>query len=391
LAVFQRFFEAITERCVTAGLVWGQELFIDSTDVTANAPIDSLRPRFAVEAHLARLFDERDGADGDGSGGDSGPARLPVALTDEARADLTDRTANRHDWIGAAGRPDRARTSGSYRRTADFRASPTDPDASPLRPSGRGVRLGYRDHYVVDGGKARILLTALVTPADVQDNRPAIDLLWRARFRWKPRPRQVAGGSTYGTVENIAAIEGQRMRAYVPLSEAGQRPGLFRDHAFVHDAAADTCRCPGGASRRVLSQSNAARRRMYQAPARACAACTLRERCTTSPRGRRVSRSLDEGCIERVRGYHDTEPYAKAMRKRKVWVEPLFAEAKDWHGLRRFRLRGREQVNGAARLIAAGQNLKRPLNRRGWGRRPWPSGAPGAAFPALLPVAASPR
>jgi hypothetical protein len=32
---------------------------------------------------------------------------------------------------------------------------------------------------------------------------------------------------------------------------------------------------------------------------------------------------------ERVRGYHETEPYAKAMRKRKVWVEPLFAEATD--------------------------------------------------------------
>jgi hypothetical protein len=28
------------------------------------------------------------------------------------------------------------------------------------------------------------------------------------------------------------------------------------------------------------------------------------------------------------------------MRKRQVWVEPLFAEAKDWHGLRRFCLSG---------------------------------------------------
>jgi hypothetical protein len=27
-----------------------------------------------------------------------------------------------------------------------------------------------------------------------------------------------------------------------------------------------------------------------------------------------------------------------------VWVEPLFTEAKDWHGLRRFRLRGLERV-----------------------------------------------
>jgi Transposase DDE domain len=87
--------------------------------------------------------------------------------------------------------------------------------------------------------------------------------------------------------------------------------------------------------------------------------------------------------LDRVRGYHTTEPYAKAMRKRQVWVEPLFAEAKDWHGLRRFRLRGLENVNGEALLVAAGQNLKRLLSQRGWGRRPFPGGAAGAVLPAL--------
>ena len=92
--------------------------------------------------------------------------------------------------------------------------------------------------------------------------------------------------------------------------------------------------------------------------------------------------------MDRVRGYHTTEAYTKAMRKRQVWVEPLFAEAKDWHGLRRFRLRGLEKVNGEALLIAAGQNLKRLLSRRGWGRRPFPTGAAGIVLPALPPLPA---
>src|SRR5215212_8962632 len=56
LDVFRRFFEAIVAQCVEAGLVWGQELYVDSTDVAANAALDSLRPRFAVEVHLASLF-----------------------------------------------------------------------------------------------------------------------------------------------------------------------------------------------------------------------------------------------------------------------------------------------------------------------------------------------
>src|SRR2546421_4789650 len=55
--VFRRFFEAIVEQCQAAGLVWGRELYIDSTKVEANASKDSLTARFAVEAHLATLFE----------------------------------------------------------------------------------------------------------------------------------------------------------------------------------------------------------------------------------------------------------------------------------------------------------------------------------------------
>jgi hypothetical protein len=44
-----------------------------------------------------------------------------------------------------------------------------------------------------------------------------------------------------------------------------------------------------------------------------------------------------------------------------VWVEPLFAKAKDWHGLRRFRLRTLEKVNAEALLIPAGLNIERLL------------------------------
>src|SRR5438067_2029086 len=56
VALFERFFEHIVELCQQAGLVWGEELFFDATKVRANADIDSLVPRFAVEAHLQRLF-----------------------------------------------------------------------------------------------------------------------------------------------------------------------------------------------------------------------------------------------------------------------------------------------------------------------------------------------
>ena len=54
---------------------------------------------------------------------------------------------------------------------------------------------------------------------------------------------------------------------------------------------------------------------------------------------------------------------------------PLFAEAKQWHGLGRFRLRGLANVNVEGLLVAAGQNLKRFLAATGWGRRRAPCGS----------------
>jgi transposase-like protein DUF772 len=57
LEVFRRFFEAIVEQGQTAGLIWGRELYVDGTKVAAAAGKESVRPRFAVEAHLSSLFD----------------------------------------------------------------------------------------------------------------------------------------------------------------------------------------------------------------------------------------------------------------------------------------------------------------------------------------------
>jgi transposase len=269
LEIFRRFFEAVVAQCIAAGLVWGRELYIDATKVAANADLDSLHPRFAVEAHLTQFFAaEQDNEDGSGrsdslEGGGDEPARLPVALTDEAQAALAERAATRHDWIRNAGHPNRTATSDAYRRTADFRISTTDPDATPMPPGDGGTHLGYQDHYVV---------------------------------AFSPNASGRAAASTK-----------HQLRPAWPA-------------------------CSGVSAPRPS-------------------------------RGRRVGRSLDADYLDRVRAYQETEPFAKAMRKRQVWVEPLFAEAKAWHGLRRFRLRGLEKVNGEALLIAAGQNLKRILSR----------------------------
>src|SRR5215216_8163230 len=59
LTAFQRFFEHIVELCIEAGLVWGEELYFDSTKVKANANIDGMieRAGFEAQQHLDQLFE----------------------------------------------------------------------------------------------------------------------------------------------------------------------------------------------------------------------------------------------------------------------------------------------------------------------------------------------
>jgi transposase len=394
LEVFRRFFEAIVEQCQAAGLVWGRELYIDATKVVADAAVASITPRFAVaaRAHVDDLFAQ----DADALGpspplveADAADPPVAIAPSGESAEGLVTANAARHDWVALAGRQDRTRVDPRYQRTGDLVVSTTDPEATHLRQRD-GVRLGYQAHYVVDGGKARIILAAVVTPAEVPEDRPALDLFWHARFRWRLWPRQATGDKAYGTLDLIRGLEDQGLRAYIPLPDFDSRTPHFGKLAFTYDPARDLYTCPGGTTLPFVRPHRPYRLLLYQADAATCNGCALKERCTESRHGRMISRSYDEEYFDRVRAYQATEPYQKAIRKRSVWVEPLFGEAKEWHGLRRFRLRRLWRVNTEALLTATGQNLKRLLSRAGWGRRPFPDGALGVRI-SPAPAAAGPR
>jgi Transposase domain (DUF772) len=125
--IFRRFFDAIVEQCQQVGLVWGRELYLDGTQVNANADLDSLTPRFAVEAreamqaHLAALFPDGDHQqEQQEAAGDSAdmpiaeatstaviacsvPTPLPVILAEPEREELALENAARHDWIAEQG------------------------------------------------------------------------------------------------------------------------------------------------------------------------------------------------------------------------------------------------------------------------------------------------
>lgn len=122
-----------------------------------------------------------------------------------------------------------------------------DPDACLTGHVGSTARMGYKVNYAVDGGKARVILTALVTKADLKDNQPMLDLIWHTTFRWKLRPHHVTGYSVYGTIPNVKAVEQAGIKAYMPVIDYtwGKR-ALFRKDEFTYDAERDVGCYPAG-------------------------------------------------------------------------------------------------------------------------------------------------
>ncbi len=272
-----------------------------------------------------------------------------------------------------------------YERKTDTWVSPTDPDASPMsRFTGDAAKLGYHTHYVVDGGKARIILAVLVTPASIMDNTPMLDLERWVRFRWRILPELAVGDSKYGTVANITGLEQDGIRAYLPISDFRHRSPFYPPERFEYDTEHDRFICPQGQALPLFKRSYSENEFVYRADARICNACPVKAECTDSKSGRHLRRSFFQEYLDRAVGYRATEAYKQALRKRQVWVEPLFGELKQWHTGRRFRLRRLAKVNIEGLLKATGQNLKRLLKARSW-HRPLPPGR-SAALSLYSPI-----
>lgn len=288
--VFHRFFEKIVQLCIEAGLVWGKELYFDGTKVRANAAVDKIEARIELvtKTHLEQLFPAQV---------EQQPQPLPRRLVDIYSGQrLTSRP--RH-W---------------YKRTTDSKVSTTDTDATPMKHSNDDrAALGYHTHYVVDGGKARIILAALVTPASIMDNTPMLDLERWACFRWSLFPQIAVGDTKYGTIANIAGLEQDGIRAYVPRSDYSHRSPFYVPELFHYDRERDLFVCPQGQELPLYKHSYSEFEDVYRADAAICNACPVKATCTNSKSGRHLRRSFFQDELDRAAGYRETEAYKKAL------------------------------------------------------------------------------
>jgi transposase len=138
--------------------------------------------------------------------------------------------------------------------------------------------------------------------------------------------------------------------------------GRFAKSEFGYDQDRDVYRCPTGAELSCTAQGRDGHGRTYRVfRTAACASCTLREQCTTSPKGRSLKRYDAEEYKEGMAVVLRQDRARTEYRRRMAIAEPVYAELRERLGLRRFRRRGLIAVQAEFALYCIAFNLKKTL------------------------------
>ncbi len=236
--------------------------------------------------------------------------------------------------------------------------SPVDPDAGYLCRQGKPEGFYYLNHRTVDGLHA-IVTDSHVTAANVNDSTPYPGRLKRMCQCFGFQIEAVGLDAGYASMTIYHALAEQHIQAAIGYCRRKTRPGGLSRRQFHYQPDRDVYVCP---AKQEMPYRTTDRRgyRLYAPAPSVCAACPLRERCTSSPTAaKQMSRHVWQDDKDQAEAFRLSPAGKRVYDRRKETVERSFADAKMLHGQRYARFRGLAKVTGQCLLASAAQNMKK--------------------------------
>lgn len=236
--------------------------------------------------------------------------------------------------------------------------STVDPGAGFMARDNKPTGFFYLDHRTVDGVHALIVDTH-VTPGNNHDSQPYLARLDRVRERFDLAVGAVGLDVGYFTPHVCKGILERGLFGVMGYKRPTHRDGYFYKRDYPYDALQDCYRCPAGEVLSYRTTNRLGYREYASNPAR-CSDCAVRGQCTHSRNHQKlVTRHLWEDFKEAINTNRLSDPGKRLYARRKETVEHSFADAKELHGHRYARFRGRAKVQAQCLLSAACQNMKK--------------------------------
>ena len=216
-----------------------------------------------------------------------------------------------------------------------------------------------------------------MTPGNTPDGDQTVAVLQDRERLTGTQPQALWGDTAYGGTPTRHAVAGAApaVQLEAPVPPASARDGHFPKTAFAMDCDAQTVTRPAGHTvpwaRRWLPDERA-RTVIVHFPAAVCAACPLRDRCTTGAYGRGVGVTPVEADTQAERARQADPAWQQAYRQRTRVEHGI-------RGLTRLRDRtthywGREKTEMQVVWQAVGYNI-RELLRTGFSPGACPAGS----------------
>ena len=324
--VFQNIFDEVVRLAITHRMVAGRVLITDSTHLKANAN---------KRKHVVQVVKQS-----------------PKGYLDELNAAIEE------DRKQHGKKPLRAGKEVAQSR--EIKVSTTDPESGYMVRDGKPEGFFYLDHRTVDH-KYNIITDVHITPGNVHDSVPYIDRLRNQveKFGFTNTLEAIALDSGYLTSHICKTLHEMKVFAVIGRRAFTPVKGLFKKHQFKFDATQNVYRCP---NEQVLTYTTTNREgnREYKSNPKICAECPLLSQCTQSKNKTKViTRHVWEDSKEWVRLNRLSRSGKYLYRLRYQTIERSFADAKELHGLRYCRFRGKRSVQEQALMTAAAQNIKK--------------------------------
>lgn len=323
--VAQEIFDRIVEQAIGHGLVDGAVLYTDSTHLKANANKNKY-DQVVVAKSRSDYWDA-----------------LDAAITEE-RGERGLKPLKPKDRMPVE---------------AETKLSRTDPDSGYMVRDGKPKGFFYLDHRTVDG-RLGIITDTFATPANVHDSIVYLGRLDRQRERFGFPVAAVGLDAGYATAGIAQGLEERGILGVTGYrNPTPPKPGMMRRSRFRWEEEQDGYRCPED---QLLPYATTDRHgyRHYKSDPAICRQCSLLASCTSAAKPQRViTRHVWQDARDRCDS-HRLTPWGKAVyKRRKETVERSFADAKQLHGHRYARYRGRIRVACQCLLAAAVQNMKK--------------------------------
>ena len=242
--------------------------------------------------------------------------------------------------------------------TKEIKQSTTDPESGFMVRDGKPRGFFYLDHRTVDG-KLAIITDSYVTPANVHDSIPYLERLDRQRERFGFSVEAVGLDAGYNTAAISKGLEDRGIFAAIAYRSHTTVKGRIPKRNFHYDDSVDCYICPNNCLLKYQTTERGGYR-LYVSNPKFCSVCPMLSQCTTSKSKTKVlTRHVWEESRERTThnrlGEYGKEIYAR----RKETVERSFADAKQLHGHRYARMRGRLKVLEQCLLCAWASNVKK--------------------------------